>query len=478
MYVYEFLAIGLYFTLLLCVGLFSYKKQMSAADFLIGGRSLNYWLTALAAHASDMSNWLFTAYPALVLVGGMSGSWTACGLILGMFLNWQWIAPKIRLATERFSSLTFSSFFESRFADTSGIIRVFTACVLIFFYTVYLASALVGLGLFLETLFQLKYTLGIVIGIVIVIPYVFIGGYVTLAWIDLFQGLFLMGVIIGVPLYVLPQVGWFSGIMESAHAAGISLSFLPDFTDKTQVYALLTAVAWGLGYFGQPHIITKFMGIRRVEEMPKSKYIGMCWMVLSLGAATLVGLVGIAFFGGGLANHELVFVEMVRRVFHPFIVGIALCAVIAATINAMGSQVLVLVSSLAEDFYRKMFRKQASSKEVLFVSRVGIFVVAVIAFCIAYYKISTIYALVFYAWSGLGASFGPLLILSLYTNRVNKYGACAGVLAGGGTVAIWGGVEPLLGFQVPALIAGFVAGFVLIVLVSQITKGRGVQPLQ
>jgi sodium/proline symporter len=226
------------------------------------------------------------------------------------------------------------------------------------------------------------------------------------------------------------------------------------------------AGGWGLGYFGQPHIVTKFMGIRNIHEITKSKCIGMTWMLLSLVAATIVGLVGIAFFKEGLSDAEQTFVQMVRLSFHPFVIGLILCAVLAATINAMSSQVLVLSSSIAEDFYKRLFRKNASSGELLFVSRAGVVFVALLAYFIAFAKISSIYSLVFYAWSGLGSSFGPLLILSLYSKKINKYGAWSGIVAGGVIAAIW----PYFSKDVPTMLPAFTTSFLLILIVSRMTR--------
>ena len=431
MYVVELLAVVCYLAVLLVIGFLSYRKHISATDFIIGNRSMNYWLTALAAHASDMSSWLFMGYPAVVFTGGLFNGWSAIGLLVFMYLNWQLIAPKIRVATEQYNSLTFSSFFESRLSDTSGTIRVFTAIMSLVFYTIYISAGLVGLGLLLETLFNINYYWGVLIGIVIVIPYVFTGGYVTLAWIDLFQGFFLMGVIIFVPFFMLHKVGGWAGISHAVQLKDLKMTLFPDFSASTIFEIIGMTAGWGLGYFGQPHIVTKFMGIRNVHEIVKSKRIGMSWMLISLSAATFVGLVGIAYFPKGLTDTSLVFIEMVRDSFPAFLVGFMLCAVLAATINAMSSQVLVLSSSITEDFYKRIFRKTATSTELLIVARVGVIIVSLIALVIAYGKISTIYSLVLYAWSGLGSSFGPLLILSLYWKGINKYGAWVGILSGG-----------------------------------------------
>ncbi len=473
MFAYELSAVVIYFAVLLAIGVLSYRRHISAADFIIGGRSLNYWLTALAAHASDMSSWLFMGYPAVVFAGGIFQSWAALGLIAFMFLNWQLIAPKIRVATEQYNSLTFSSYFESRLADTSGMIRIFTALMSLLFYTIYISAGLVGLGILLETLFAINYDIGILIGVIIVIPYVFMGGYHTLAWIDLFQGIFLLLVIVFVPLYLLSQVGGMDGIFQTLTQKKLTTSLFPDFSKHTFREIFFLFAGWGLGYFGQPHIITKFMGIKNVHEIPKSKWIGMSWMCVSLAAATLVGLVGIGYFTQGLAQPELVFIEMVKKTFHPFLIGFILCAILAATINAMSSQVLVLSSNLTEDFYKKLFRRNASSRELLIVSRAGVILVAVVAFCISYVKPASIYTLVLYAWTGLGASFGPLLLLTLYSKKINKYGAWAGILIGGGASAL----RPyftMLDADVPGMIPAFTLSFVSILIVSYLTQSKTV----
>lgn len=472
MFLYELYAIVLYFAILLTIGILSYKKNLSSADFIIGNRSLNYWLTALAAHASDMSSWLFMAYPASIFLGGMLHTWAAIGLLVFMYLNWQLIAPKIRIATEQFNSLTFSSFFESRFADTSGLIRIFTACMSLFFYIVYVSSILVGLGILLETLFGIPYSIGVFVGILIVIPYVFIGGFLTLAWIDLFQGFFLLGAIIFVPFYLMPEIGGWAGISKALTVKHLSASLFPDFSLRTFWEIVFMATGWGLGYFGQPHIITKFMGIKNVHEIPKSKWIGMSWMTLALGAATLVGLVAAAFFNQEISDPQHVFIDLVKHNFSPFLVGLILCAVLAVIINAMSSQVLIVSSTLTEDFYKRLFRKSASSRELLIVSRIGIVAIAIIAFLIAYAKISTIYTLVLYAWSGLGSSFGPLLLLSLYSKKVNKYGAWVGILVGGVVAALWPYISSGFSIEIPPMIPAFTLSFLSILIVSYATQHK------
>lgn len=452
----QLLAIILYFTLALSVGIFSYKRQTNTAGFLMGNRSLGTWLTALAAHASDMSNWLFMGYPAIIFVGGLFNAWVGIGLSLCMLLNWQWIAPKLRVLTEKMGNLTLSSFFESRLNDHSGKIRLFSAGICFLFYTIYIAAGLVGLGALAESLFGIHYSLGIIIGIGIVITYVLIGGFTTLAWLDLFQGLFLLGVILVVPFLILSKVGGFPAIGQ---VLADKPSLLPSLKGLTLLQIVSMALGWGLGYFGQPHILTKFMGIRDVSKMKQSKRIGMSWMVLSLCAATFVGLVAVPFFSSGIYDPEMIFIEMVKENFSPFVIGFILCAIIAAIVNVMSSQLLVISSILSEDFYKKLFHKKASEKNLLKVSRLGILAVALLAFVIAFIRPGSIFDLVLYAWSGLGAAFGPLLIYMLYSKRVTKLGAWVGMLSGGLISAIWPLINPFLPVPIEPLLPAFIISF-------------------
>ncbi len=468
----ELSAVLIYFAILIFVAVRSYKRHLTDTDFIIGDRSMNFWLTALAAHASDMSSWLFMGYPAMIYVLGVHQAWAGIGLILFMFLNWQLIAPKVRTATEEYNSLTFSSFFENRLADTSGVIRIFTAVMLFVFYTIYISAALVGMGYVLNTLFGLQYHISIILGILIVVPYVFVGGYLTLAWIDLFQGIFLMFVLVFVTLYMLPTVGWFSGIKTALFQQSLSTSLIPSFSAKSLAEIFFLTIGWGLGYFGQPHIITKFMGIRNVSEIGKSKTVGMTWMFFALSAATLVGLIGVPFFHGSLQIESEVFIRMVRQTFPPFIVGFMLCAVFAATINAVSSMVLVLSSSLTEDIYKRIFHKKASHKQLLLISRLAVVFVSLIAFVIAAGRIDTIYGLVLYAWSGLGASFGPLLLLCLYMRDINKYGAWSGIILGGAISALWPLFSSRLPIEIPPLPPAFVISFFSIWIISKLTKKK------
>lgn len=466
-----------YCLLIALVTFLSYRKQQSDRDFLIGNRSLNFWLTALSAHASDMSSWLFLGYPALIFTSGLFSAWSAIGLSAFMFLNWHFIAPKIRTASEQMQSLTLSGYFESRFSDTSGAIRLVSAAMSVLFFTFYITSGLVGMGILVETLFNLNYTFGIFIGLFLVMAYILLGGYRTIAWIDLAQGFFLLGVIIFIPTYLLFSIGGIDPVLHAVKAKNLSTSFFPNYSLDTFWKIFLALAGWGLGYFGQPHIITKFMGIRKVEDMHKAKYLGISWQVLALSGATLVGLLGIYIFPQGLADAEQVILQIVKATLAPFFAGLVLCAVLAATTNVMAAQILVVASNCSEDFYKRIFRKEASQKELLWVSRASVVSICFIAFLIAFFKISSIYQLVLYSWSGLGSSFGPLLLLSLYRKNINKYGAFAGILVGGLSAAIWPFFEKRFSLTLPSVITGFIFSIIAIELVSYImAKRRSLEP--
>jgi SSS family solute:Na+ symporter len=461
-----------YFAILFFIAFLSYKKQQSGADFILGNRTSNFWLTALSAQASDMGSWLFLGYPALIFGGGVFAAWAAIGLTIGMFLNWHFIAPRLRKMTEQFGSLTLNAYFETRFQDRSGSLRLISGIMSVLFFTIYISSGLIAMGVLLESLFGLNYYLGIAIGLIVVVGYVFMGGYRTVAWIDLFQGFFLLGVIVCIPIYLLHQMGGISWVMQHLEVRNIATSLLPDFQSATLWKIMMTAAGWGLGYFGQPHILTKFMGIRHTNEMWKAKYLGISWLIVTLTAATFAGLIGIVLFQEGLADSQQVILSIVQQTLAPIFVGLTVCAILAATTNVMAAHILIVASNLSEDFYKCHFRKDASSSELLWISRLSVVLIATIGLLIAYFKPSTIYQLVLYAWSGLGASFGPLVLLSLYAKNINKYGAFAGIFIGGITTAVWPYFDQMYQWEVAPIVPGFLFGLIAIQGVSVFARKR------
>lgn len=465
------LAFLCYFAVLLTIGVVSHRKQTSNAEFIVGGRSLNFWLTALSAHASDMSAWLFMGLPMAVYIQGLSGSWIAIGLLLGMFMTWQFIAEKLRIATENYDSYTLSTFFENRFSDRSGTLRLITAIMLLFFLTHYLSAGLTAMGLLIESVFGFDYYIGLTFATLVLVGYTYGGGFVTIAWADFFQALFLLGVIIMVPIVAFNSM---ENGAEALEALAISkpgyLSLFGDMSTKDFFSSVFLVIAWGLGYFGMPHIITKFMGIRDAKEMKKAKYVGMSWQLLALSASVCIGIVGAAFFQGSLDNPELVFVEMVKVLFNPFFAGFVLCGVLAANLSTMDSQLLVCASVIGEDLFKRFARKDITPAQLVRASRMGVIIIAFSALFIAFDKNKRIIDSVLYAWAGLGSAFGPLVLMSLYSKRANRFGAITGILVGGVIGCTWPSINPMImDFKMPAMIPGFTLSIISIYLVSLVT---------
>jgi sodium/proline symporter len=428
------IAFGIYFCILTAIGIIFYHRNKNSKDFMLGDRSTNYWVTAIAAQASDMSSWLFLAFPAAIYARGMIEIWTAAGLIFFMFLNWHFIAPKIRVATEHYNSLTISSFLSSRF-DNSGIIRFLVAFISLIFFTFYISSGLVGMGRIFEGTFNISYFSGIIIGLMAALIYTIVGGFFAVAWCNLFQGIFMLFMLLLVPLYTYFLVGGSSSILAAAHAKNISLNLFPSSYSIAQ--SLILVGGWGLGYFGQPHILIYFMGIDDPKKIRYAKYIGILWMIIALAAAAAVGFIGLAYFANGISNPELIFVKIAKDLFAPFIAGFILCGIFAATLSTMNSHILISGSIMAEDVYKKFLHPHASSKTVMAIARLSILIISLIALLIAMKNTNTIYDLVNYAWAGLGSAFGPLIIASLYVPWITWQGACAGILVGAFTAGFW-----------------------------------------
>lgn len=461
-----------YFAILLGIGYISHRKQTSNAEFIVGNRSLNFWVTALSAHASDMSAWLFMGLPMAVYLQGLSGSWIGIGLMIGMFLTWQLIAEKLRTSTEKYDSYTLSTFFEKRFQDTSGILRVLTAIVLLFFLTFYLGAGLTAMGLLIESLFNIDYFWGLSFALCVVVIYTFGGGFVTIAWTDLFQGIFLLVMISLVPVLMLFRFpDTWTTITQLNQLKPHYMSLMGEMSFGSVLSSAFVALSWGLGYFGMPHVITKFLGIKEAKEMKKSRNLGMTWQFLALTASIAVGVVGFAHFQGALENPELVYVEMVKLLFHPFVAGFVLCGVLAANLSTMDSQLLVCASVIGEDLYKRFTNTVPSQKSLVRASRCGVIIIAILALIIAFDHEETIIEAVFYAWAGLGSAFGPLVLMSLYDPKANKYGAFCGIVIGGLIGSLWPLVNPyLFSYSLPATIPGFSLSLLAIYGVSRLTN--------
>ena len=411
------------------------------------------------------------AFPMTIFMLGLPHIWIALGLIIGMFLNWQFVAPRLRVMTEKYQCYTLSSFFEKRFQDKSGVIKLLSAIVLVIFLTHYLSAGLIAMGYLLESLFDINYILGLSVAMFVVVLYTFIGGFTTVAWTDLFQGIFLLFMIILVPIFAYQKIDGMDSIIQIAAQREIPLSFSSDGNFESIISVFSLALGWGLGYFGMPHILTKFMGLKHASEMSKCKWLGMSWQVIALSCAAIIGLIGIAYFPQGLDKPEMVFVEMVKDLFHPFLAGFILCAVVAANMSTMDSQILVCGSIISEDLYRHLFKKELSENKVLWVSKISVIVISLVALLIAFNKSTTILDTVLYSWSGLGSAFGPLVLMSLYSKSANRYGAVAGILVGTCVVMIWPSINSLITqYELLPMIPGFFLSLLSISIVSRLTS--------
>lgn len=456
----------LYFSLLLGIGFYFYYTTQSNNDFAVGDRKLNYWITAISAQASDMSDWLFMGFPGAIYASGLIGIWTAIGLVLFMFLTWHFIAPQFRIATESENSPTLASFLQAKFGADNNAIRVISGLLCLYFFIFYIAAGLAGLGRVFQYAFNINYYYGMVLGLTITLTYSLLGGLLAVAWSNLFQGLFLLFTIILVPCYALYQLGGITACLDILSTQNTSyLSVIP--TQTSIMTTIFQIMAWGLGYFGQPHILINFMSIDDVANMKKAKYVGISWQILVLTAAILVGVVGKAFIHPTLINSEMVFISMVTSMFTPFISGFILCAMLAATISTINSQSLVSASLITNDLYYPFILNKTSNSYHRLFTQSAIFIIPLLALLAAFYNTDKIFNLVFYAWSGLGCSFGPLVILALYTNFVTPAGAIAGLLAGGLTGIFWP-----ISHKIPPLVIGFILNFSITIIVSFFTKKR------
>ncbi len=456
----------IYLIFLMAVGLFFYKRTNNIEDYLLGGRGMGKWVTALSAQASDMSGWLLMGLPGAVYLYGISQSWIAIGLFIGTVVNWLLVAPRLRIYTEKTSSLTISSFLENRYRDPTGLLRIISAVITLLFFAIYASSGMAGAGKLFESMFGISYQLAILIGALVIVVYTFLGGFMAVCWTDLFQGSLMIVAIVIVPLLAFFNVGGSEAISLASHAKGISFSLIPT-EGIMGIVAIISTLAWGLGYFGQPHIIIRFMSIKRIKDLPKTTLIATIWVFISLSGAILVGLVGIALYEsapGGDA--EKVFIYMIGDTFSPWIGGVLLAAVLSAIMSTIDSQLLVSSSALTEDFYQKVIKKDASQKELIWISRLSVVAIAIIAALLAMNPSSSILGLVSYAWGGFGAAFGPVILMALFSKKSTWQSALSGMLVGAVTVVIWKQIG--LGSYMYEIVPGFIFNFITMIIVSHI----------
>ncbi|WP_424931971.1 sodium/proline symporter PutP [Amaricoccus macauensis] len=475
------ISLTLYFVLMLGIGFYAYRKATgSSEEYILGGRNLPPAVAALSAGASDMSGWLLLGLPGALYAAGLIEAWIGIGLFVGALLNWIIVAPRLREQTERYdNALTIPEFLANRFPSRAVLLRVVSAVVVVLFFSVYTASGLVAGGKLFMTAFDGSYQMGVWLTLGIVLAYTVVGGFLAVCLTDFVQGCIMMLALIIMPVIVLfaGQGGGFSQASDTLSA--VDPNYL-SLTSGLTFVGFLSAVTWGLGYFGQPHIIVRFMAVRSVREVATARRIGMSWMAISLLGAIGLGIFGRAYVVRNdmtIEDPETIFIVLAELLFNPLITGFLFAALLAAIMSTVSSQLLVSSSSLTEDFYRLFLNKKASEKTLVLVSRIAVVAVGAVAAFIAGDPDSQVLGLVANAWAGFGAAFGPLMILALTWPRMTGAGAVAGLVVGTATVIIWIALglnaSFLGGPGVYEIIPGFIAAFAAIVFVSRATQDTG-----
>lgn len=485
-------AFVIYLLMMIVVGALYMKRSNSTEEFFLGGRGLSGWVAALSAQASDMSGWLLMGLPGAVYAMGTGQAWIAVGLFLGTVFNWVCISSRLRRYTiVANNSLTIPAYFENRFRDEKRILMLISSIVIVIFFLVYTASALASGGKLFSSVFHIDYHIALAIGAFVILAYTFMGGFMAVCVTDFIQGTLMLIGLLTVPIVAYTMVqGNITELLNQSGVEGGAASFLNMFTNGEKTFTpieIFSQLAWGLGYCGMPHILTRFMAVRDEKELRKSRVIAIIWVTLSLAAAVVIGVLGRAYLyptilgTEGAVSSENVFIEMITKIFTvdyalPFIGGIFLCGILAAIMSTADSQLLVTASSVAEDIYHQFVNKKADNDTIMKISRLTVVVVAVLAFLIAWNPDSSIMGLVSNAWAGLGSAFGPIVLLSLFWRRTNLAGGIAGIASGGLTVLIWDYLPLVHGETlgtatgIYSLAVGFVISLLMIVIFSLATK--------
>ncbi|CAH0991883.1 Osmoregulated proline transporter OpuE [Sinobacterium norvegicum] len=469
-------AFVVYLAVMLAIGLYAAKYTETSEDYFLGGRRLGPWSAALSAGASDMSGWLLLGLPGFAFVAGAEAVWVALGLLVGTYLNWLLIAKRLRHYSVALNdAVTLPEFLARRFADDSKLIQSLSAIFILLFFLFYTSSGLVAGGKLFETVFGFDYTAALFIGTGCIVIYTLFGGFLAVAWTDLVQGLLMMAALIIVPAVAVQYIGGGSYVYQAISQENIHL--LDIWTDKNgqplTLISIVSLMAWGLGYFGQPHILARFAAMKNGQVAVPARRIAVAWSAIAMLGAILTGFAGMVFvdshLGGHVADVERIFMLLVDTIFHPLVAGILLAAILAAIMSTADSQLLVSSSALAEDMYRQLLNPGATSREVVVVARLSVLVLALIALMLAMNPNSTVLGLVSYAWAGFGAVFGPVVLLSLYWRRMNRAGAAAGMISGGVTVVVWAELSGGI-FELYEIVPGVIVASLSVMIVSLISR--------
>lgn len=470
--IFLYIALGLYLVLMLAIGYVAFRRTSSHEGYMLAGRGLPPWVAALSAGASDMSGWLIMGLPGAIFATGLINGWIAVGLLIGSYLNWRVVAPRLRAYSEvSRNSITIPSFFENRLRDRTHILRTVSSVIILVFFTLYASSGMVAGGRFFESAFGGEYLVGMLIVTAVTLGYTLFGGFLGASLTDVVQGLMMVTALIVVPVIAIINIGGLgetTSLVTTIDPGALSIFGGPELTTGAVVLVVVSGLAWGLGYFGQPHIIIRFMALRSPQDAASARRVGTSWQFLSLFGAIVSGLVGIAYFsktGGAPQNSETIVLLMSQTLLHPFVAGLVLAAVLASIMSTLSSQLIVCSSALVEDLYRLARKTPPGERSLVLLGRSGVLLVAAIAAVLAISPNESILELVSFAWAGFGAAFGPIVILSLYWRKLTTWGAIAGMVVGTATVFVW----KLFETGLYELLPGFVLATIAAVVVSLAT---------
>jgi len=477
-----FAAMLAYMALVIIIGLLYAKRNQSTDQFYLGGRGLGPWVTAMSAEASDMSGWLLMGLPGVAYISGAGeAAWTAIGLALGTYLNWRVVSVRLRKYTEiSGNAITVPDFFNNRFKDKSKVLMTVSALIILAFFTVYVATGFVACGKLFNSIFGFDYVTMMLISAGVIVLYTVIGGFLAESTTDFIQGILMCISLVVVLIVGVVSAGGAKEVIDTLSAQDGFLSLTKIFDVKTGTAAsfgiipIVSTMAWGLGYFGMPHVLLRFMAIRNTNELKKSRIVATIWVVISLIAAVLIGLVGAVKFAGVLtpAQSETIFIHTSTALLPPIIAGIMMSGIMAATMSTSDSQLLISSSAVSTNLFKGLLKPNATDKQVMWVSRATIVIVTIISAFLALNEESSIFGLVSYAWAGFGAAFGPIMLFSLFWKRTTRAGAIAGMLAGGVMVPLWkhviSGLNPVL--NVYELLPAFIISCLVILVVSLLGK--------
>ncbi len=459
-----------YLVLLMIKGSLAFKYNRTIADFVLAGRRLNVWLVSFSERASGESAWLLVGLPGLALATGFNAIWPAIGCVSGILFSWIFISRRLRIQTEKHDALTLPDLFEDRFSDNTHLLRVVSTVIIIFFFTIYVSAQFLAAGKVLNTIFGISQFQGMLIGALIIVVYTVMGGFFAVAWTDLLQGAIMVFTLVLLPIVGLIELGGVAKLSAALHS--VDPAFLHVSGGKQGfplIASVLGGLGIGLGYMGQPHLVTRFMAIKDPDKLRHGTLIAICWALLAFWGAVFIGIVGLGLFGNAFADPEEIMPFMTKALVPAGLAGVLVSGAIAAMMSTADSQLLVSTSAISRDIYHQMMKKDAPDKRLVMISRVATLIIGVIAFVLALGAQSLVYWLVLYAWAGLGSSFGPALLTTLWWKKVTRQGVLAGMIVGTITVLIWYNV-PVLKNTLYELIPGFFLSLFSIIVVSLLTQ--------